>query len=304
MKKLSKSAWEKAVNILKHQARPLEYAMYQYYFESGPAEAVLSALAAFQNTDGGFGHGLEPDIRLSDSSVIATTLAFQRFRELHTRADHPLVVDACRYLREMYHAPTTNWPIIPPNVDDAPHATWWYPRDELATSLSNPRAEIAGYLNDYPEHFPAEMRQQVTQAVIDYLLAHPDEMEMHDMLCYIRFSETPSLLTQTRDRVLAKLTQIANHMVERDPTKWREYGLPPLSIITRPDSPLAAGFADSLQHNLDFVIESQGENGAWMPPWSWGDLWPETWPKARQEWSGVLTLNNLRILQAFGRVET
>ena len=36
----------------------------------------------FQNDDGGFGHGLEPDLRLAGSSVIVTTVALQHLRVL------------------------------------------------------------------------------------------------------------------------------------------------------------------------------------------------------------------------------
>ena len=91
MRTLTKSAYEKAVTFLNEQARPLEKALYAYHFANAPASSVLEALAGFQNDDGGFGHGLECDIRLADSSVIATTIAFQRFREIHAPADHPVV---------------------------------------------------------------------------------------------------------------------------------------------------------------------------------------------------------------------
>jgi hypothetical protein len=234
--------------------------------------------------------------------VIATTIAFQRFRELDTPADHPMVVKACRYLLDTYDAQRVNWPIIPPNIDNAPHAPWWVYNGDLEKRMINPRAEIAGYVNDYAQHFPDDMRQGVTESVIAYLHRQPDRMEMHDLLCYIRLWESPGLRSDTKAVMLSKLKQIVAHTVERDPAQWRNYGLPPLAVIDSPQSPFANAFADAIPLNLNFLIESQGEDGGWRPGWSWGDQWPDAWMQAEREWAGVLTLDNLRKLRAFGRI--
>jgi len=299
MIKLGKPMVDKAISYLKHNARPLEGAMYVYHFEEGTADNALKELEHFQNSDGGFGHALEPDIRLSDSSVIASTIAFQHFRELHTPADYPMVVKACGYLRDTYDAQPINWPIIPPNIDDAPHAPWWVRGGDLEKSMANPRAEIAGYLHDYAQHFPDDMRKTVTESVVAHLLREDNRMEMHDLMCYLRLWETPSLPADTKAALLAKLTDIVEQTVERDPAHWRSYGLPPLGVIASPESPFAGAFAEAIQHNLDFIIESQGEDGTWTPPWSWDG---EAWEQPRRDWTGVLTLDNLRKLRAFGRV--
>ena len=67
MNKLTKEQFERARQFLKTKARKLERALFEYEFESGGQEPILSALAAYQNVDGGFGHGLEPDLRASQS---------------------------------------------------------------------------------------------------------------------------------------------------------------------------------------------------------------------------------------------
>ncbi len=229
MKPLTKATYDKAVYFLKHDARPLERALYEHHFEGASADNGLKELERFQNSDGGFGRGLEADIRLDGSSVIATTIAFQRFRELGASADHPMVVKACQYLVDTYDAQHINWPIIPPNIDDAPHAPWWVHDGDLENSMVNPRAEIAGYLNDYPQHFPDEMRKAVTESVVAHLLRQGSELEMHDLLCYVRLSETTNLSEDTQDAILDKLKQIMEHAVERRPEEWRNYGLPPLA---------------------------------------------------------------------------
>ena len=54
--------------------------------------------------------------------------------------------------------------------------------------------------------------------------------------------------------------------------------------------------------NLDDVIARQQDDGSWSPPWSWGDLYPEAWAQAKDEWAGILTFNTLKQLQAFERL--
>jgi hypothetical protein len=301
--KLTRERFKQAVDFLKSGARPLEKALYAYHFEGAQTANALDELSKFQNANGGFGRGLEPDIRLDDSSVIAASIGFQRFRELNAPADHPSVAAACRYLVSMYDVQRLNWNIIPSNIDDAPHAPWWVHDGDLEKSMSNPRAEIAGYLHDYPQHFPADMRETVTQSVVDYLLSQPDQMEMHDLLCYIRLWETQNLPQNTKAALLEKLKRIVNSTVARDPIKWQAYGLPPLAVIASLESPFAGAFEKEIPQNLDFLIESQGEDGTWTPNWSWGDQWQDAWEQAKREWSGVLTLENLRKLRAFGRIE-
>jgi hypothetical protein len=147
------------------------------------------------------------------------------------------------------------------------------------------------------------MRATVTQSVITHLLNQPEQMEMHDLLCYIRLWETPTLPADSKASVLDKLKRIVDNTVERSPEAWRGYGLPPLAVISSPESPFADMFADAIQQNLDFIIESQGADGTWGPNWSWGDQWPDAWEQARRDWTGVLTLDNLRKLRAFRRTE-
>lgn len=300
-KTLTPARRDHAVAYLTTHARPLERALYAWHFANGSPDAVLTELAKFQNPDGGFGHSLEPDIRLADSSVIATTIAFQLFRDLGTPAGHPMIERACAYLRATYDAEHKVWFIIPPNVSDAPHALWWEFRPNPAQHLINPRAEIAAYLHDYAKHFPAALRNTVTAAVVDHLLAL-NEIEMHDLLCYLRFAAAPTLPDAVRAAIQPKLTALVQHTVASDPAQWSGYGMQPLDVAPTPDSPYRALFANLIDANLDLRIDQQSEDGSWQPPWSWGDLHPNTWPQARQDWAGVLTLKNLLLLRAYARL--
>ena len=303
MKKLSIADQQRIAAFLNgDQVRPLEKSLYRYHFTGGTQAEILAELARFQNADGGFGHGLEPDLRLPDSSVIATSVAFQRLRETAAPADHPLIVNGCRYLRDTYDPVAGKWAIIPPNVDDAPHAPWWVYGEALSHSLLNPSAEILGYLYEYGDHFPAQWRQQATDAIVTHIMDEARQLEMHDLLCAIRLYETPALPQAIRERLFPRLQTVAEALVARDPAAWRGYGLPPLSVVSAPRSAFAPLFQEQLDANLDFVIDQLDAAGSWRPNWTWGAP-SEAWAQAEREWSGVITLNNLVLLRAFGRLE-
>ena len=307
MKNLSQAAFRRAKTFIMEQGRDLDRALLAFHFEDGTADDVLTALAVYQNDDGGFGHGLEPDLRTLASSVIATTVAFQNFRSLGVPADHPMVRRGIAYLLATYDESRQVWPIIPPEVEDAPHAPWWYYAESEASFggfLINPRVEIVGYLHDYSAEVPPDLLQTLTAAVFEHLDSLPDEIEMHDIICFVSLAETAALPGSYKDRIWAKLAKAAEHGVAREPEELTGYVLKPLYLASSPDSRLAAGLADEVAMNLDFEIEQQGEDGAWSPNFSWGDQHPEAWKIAKREWQARMTLKNLRVLRDFGRIET
>ena len=53
--------------------------------------------------------------------------------------------------------------------------------------------------------------------------------------------------------------------------------------------------------NIQHLITNQAEDGSWKPTWAWGRF-EDVWETAKQEWSGVLTLDNLKTLRAFNAI--
>ena len=303
MKRLSRKSFKQAEAFLHTQARPLEQALFATFLRGASVDWALTELASFQNEDGGFGHGLEPDLQLADSSILATTVALQQLRDLGVAGYHPLVQGAMRYIVDTYDSTAQAWPIIPPQVDEAPHAPWWQYDPDLSKYLANPRAEIAGYLFDYAELVPAELREDLLKAVLNYLEGNIGQMRMHELLCYVRLAETESLQLETRDSLLTGLQPIVADLVATDPTSWQAYGLKPLWVASAPSSPFADILQKAIDDNLDFEVEQQGQDGSWAPNWSWGDAYPVAWLHARRAWQGILTVKVTRALSDYGRID-
>jgi len=267
---------------------------------------VLAALAAYQNEDGGFGHGLEPDIRTPASSVIATTQAFAILRRLGAGPGEPLVQRGIVYFLAHYDAEGRRWPIVPPAVEDAPHAPWWTYADG-ETNFNhfwfNPIAEALGYLYDYPDLSPAGLRAEVFDALVMRMAAQADPLEMHDLLCLIALSESDGLSDKQRSQVEARVRRAIPATVVQEPAQWAQYGLTPLQVAPTPD----ARFADRLDPQaiaaqLDWWLETQLEEGVWPLPWSWAQVDPEAWAEAEREWQSRLLVERLATLAAYGRI--
>ena len=304
MKRLTHAAFQSAKNFIMDQGRALDQRRFEFHFEAGSADAVLAELASYQNDDGGFGNSLEPDIRTSASSAIATTVGFQVLREIGAHAGHALVRKGIEYFVTNFNESRQVWPIIPPEVKEAPHAPWWNYETSAETFgqfLVNPRAEIVGYLHEFSDGVPPQLLKPLTTAVLEHLDSRPDEIEMHDLLCFARLAETEVL--PNRDKIGDKLAPVAAPHVARNVEQLTGYVLKPLWLVSSPRSPLAAELKEEVEMNLDFEIEQQGEDGSWSPNFSWGDQYPETWQKAKKEWQSRFTVDTLKTLKDFGRIE-
>jgi hypothetical protein len=63
-------------------ARLLDRRRSQLILGGGTTKAALAALAAYSNADGGYGSGLEPDLRTSSSQPVSALHAFEVFEDI------------------------------------------------------------------------------------------------------------------------------------------------------------------------------------------------------------------------------
>ncbi len=303
---LSKAHFKKAANFIVDNGNRLQVARFHHHFDRPDAATVIDALTDYQNPDGGFGHGLELDLRSEHSSVICTTVACQVLAELaepvSPKADpcgkqQQMLTRALDYLDASRRG--HSWPLVTERNNDAPHAPWWTWQNEAAPGFSpNADAElIALYLRanrDAPGCGTAALLDQA----VTYLANH--ELEQHELLCYLRLFHEPALPEGFRAKLLPYLIQQTFLLVQIDPVDWEEYGLTPVDVVTCPESPLAEFFGDALDSDFNYRIATQGEDGAWSPRWSWGEMFPATWKVVEVEIKAQLTLQLLLKLQRFG----
>ena len=306
MTRLSKIQQGKAEQFIRTSARPLEQRMYSYFFEKGNREDVLSELSKYQNADGGFGNALEPDMRIADSSALTSSIGLRILRELQVSYEHDIVGDVIIYLLDTYDAARNVWQVVPSTTNDAPHAPWMGYDDKLPERwggfLANPRASIVASLQEYAPLVPEDMLKGLLEASVSYLRSRADSLDMHEIGCYMDFLQIASLPGCMRESIVSLLASALERLIDKDSSKWEQYGLRPLDVVSTPDSPFISLFPEAVAANLDYLVEGQEPDGAWPITWSWGDAFPDMWPVAEREWKGIKIVENMKALRAFDRL--
>ncbi|WP_062049801.1 hypothetical protein [Bacillus sp. JCM 19034] len=310
--KAMKEYFMKSSKWMKRYARPLECARWEYEFEDGTRENVIHYLRAFQNEDGGFGHGIEPDFWQPNSSPMATWAAGQMMMEIGLEREHDLVRSMITYLQQSFDKQKGLWMSVLPETNQHPHAPWWHWSEGVQENwMYNPSAELAGFLIHWSNEGSeaAQLGWNVAKDAIDYLFTE-DEIEHHLVANFYalltilqRHEEEAGKHSLSLADILGKIAEHIVKCVDRDPANWATGYKPlPLDFIQSPADPLCTLFGDLVEQNLQFYVEQLSEEGTWIPSWEWGS-YPEAFPVARRYWQGILLINRYKVLKSFGRLE-
>ncbi len=298
MTTLSREQFENAKGFILKNARELDKSMFKYEFENGSAEEVLLALKYYQYADKGFGNALEPDLRCSESSALATTIALQYLSRIDSKDKLELVRDCFEYFINTYDESNKGWEIIPEAANQAPRAFWWN-YNGFQEHWGNPNAEILGYFYEYSDLVDAEFRNKYMEYSLEYLNHKSSLSEMHELFCYIRLYER--LPQELRNLFRSKVEKFISNCVVENPNDRNGYCAVPLQVADSPSSHFYNLYSEVLSHDLDFLINTLSEEGSWLPNWNWG-RYEKEWEYAKNEWKGYLTLSNLRVLKNFNRI--
>ena len=278
-----------AEQFMRREARILERRRFAHRFQGGSADAVVTALLAYQNEDGGFGNALESDLRGPSSQPVPLEHALRILDEVD-RWDESIVERACDWLASVT-AEEGGVDFVLETVSDGPHAPWWEPS---GGAYPNPTASIAGLLHKHG------VEHAWLAPATEYLfgaLAELDGVGQDDAISVLEFLEHVRDRARA-DQVFARLGErILTELVALDPAK-EGYVKTPLDYAPQPDRLARRLFDDAtIERHLDALeAKQQGDGG-----------WPITWEPpsvaAVSEWRGVWTFRNLRVLADYGRLE-
>jgi len=150
MKKIDKKNLNTAYEYIKNNCEGIYRYRFEYNLLAGDPKNVIDELKKYQNDDGGFGHGLEKDFLLPESSPMATTIAFQILDEIEV-TDDDIIKKAIHYYEKTYDNRRVGWMTVSKNINNDPHAPWWnYNEEDKCTLIDknwgNPSSEIIGTL--------------------------------------------------------------------------------------------------------------------------------------------------------------
>ena len=280
-----------AARFVAANARVLDRRRFERLFEDGPAAPVRDAVAAYRNDDGGFGHALEPDCRAPGSQPAAVAMALRIMDETGAW-DEDLVRGACDWLAAV--APAEGGAaFVEATLTGWAHAPWWVPEEGHPASLVA-TGMIAGTLHARGVGHP--WLDGATEVMWNRIakMDEPGAYEMFGVLAFLQHVPDRERAREVFGRVGPLILE--RNMVALDPEAPGEvHGV--LSFAPEPDSLARVLFDDAtIQAHLDHLAHGQKDDGGWT------FNWPAWSPDAERDWRGFLTVDNLRLLRANGRL--
>lgn len=276
-----------AERFLFTSARLLDLHRAAVLLHGAPTAPVLTALSAYRNPDGGYGHALEPDARGPLSETTAALHALEVLEEIDA-LDDPL-------------ADVTDWiagvadseggvPFVLPAATGYPLAPWMAPGGASHLTFG-----LAGVLTK------AGARSDWLDKSTDWCwrqLSRPDELDAYRLKFALEFLDR----TADADRATGVIETL-RPLLRADGSVAVSGGtadehLTALNLSPRPNSRSRALFTDEQIANcLDELEAGQDVDGGWHFDWA---AWA---PAQATEWRGLVTLRALLILNAHDRLD-
>jgi hypothetical protein len=290
-----------ARSFMAGHGRLLDRRRFELSFDGGDAEPVLAALRAYRNADGGFGHGLEPDLRAPESQPASAWHAFEVFADV-APATAPEAAGLCDWL-DAAALPDGGLPFGLPIQDASGSAPFWAQADPRTFSLQI-TAIVAAYANRVAAHDPAVAGHPWLARATSRCLEAIDALEEAPEAYVLAFAVR--LLDAVHDRDAAApglLARLAEH-IPSDGKLRVAGGLPdetlhPLDLAPEPGRPARAVVDEAaIAADLDRLAAEQKEDGGWSVDFQ------SYSPAAALEWRGYATVRALSILHQNGRIDS
>ncbi|WP_369225967.1 hypothetical protein AB5J52_34400 [Streptomyces sp. R39] len=295
-------------------ARVLEQRLFSYHFLNGSPDPVQTALDAYRNEDGGYGHALEPDLRGPVSQPLHTGRAL-RVLDAIERCGGQRVERVCRYLTAVSTADGALPAVLPsqrgypaapfvPVVGDPPPAPNTPGRGHPHGSLLA-TGPVVGLLhhNEVWHAWLFRATDFCWQEIDRLETSHPYEIEA--AVAFLDTVPDRSRAEAAADR-LGRLVR-EQRLAALDPERLDAYPVAPgyaprehhfpHDFAKSPDSLARAWFTDEeMARSLDFLAAEQEADGGWPIRWrQWA-------PAAVLESRPMVTIEALHTLRAYGRL--
>jgi len=286
-----------AINFVVQNARPLELAIYKYFFENESNQAVVDELLKFQNSDGGFGNALEPDFFNPNSSPIATNdaiITLSRVNALDRNSD--IVKGIVCYLEshDSFDEDKKRWLFAIDSNNDYPHAIWWEKKGDGISSF-NPSISLAAFLICYGNR--TSLYEEIIKEGFEYL-ENTEEISGDSLKCFLltyellKSNSIKDIIDLEHFRVL--LCKAVDNSICKDVSK---YGV---EYVPMPSDFFSGSYLEFITPETETLIATekdilgklQMEDGGFDITWKWYTLYPE-FEQARAWWRPRITIEKL-----------
>jgi len=287
-----------ATSFMAGHARVLDRRRFEFVLGAGDAGAVLAAVDGYRNADGGYGWGLEPDLRAPESQPGGALHAFQVFEDV-APVTTPRARELCDWLAGIT-LPDGGVPFALPVRDPAGCAPFWAQADPTVSALQS-TAFVAAAAWRVAARDPAVAAHPWLETVTRYCLdtiAALDAAPHAIALCFaVQFLDA---VHHTRPEAAALLDRLGGFIPDDGLVHVAggaddEY-LRPLDFAPLPDRPARRLFApDAVAAHLDRLAGGQQEDGGWRVDFA------SYSPAAALEWRGHMTVGAVSTLRRNGR---
>ena len=296
--KLSKDGFFKAKDFILTNARMIERRLLEFHFENGTTEGVFHAVYAYRNSDGGFGHGMEPDTASPESQPLFSIMALETLDEAGYLNKEIILNDFMPYFESI----TTEKGGIPWMF--RPKST--YPCEEHFKTVNewaalSTTAPLLGILEKYKVDIPWMRKAE------QFVWSEFERIKVKHVFCYLCVPRWMAFLkyTQRHDKAEKTINDLKKWISskgiiceDKSDDGWGLYGKPhSLNYATSQESILFSLFTkETIESDIKELINRQKDDGRW-------DTWYGISEGTKLEWAGIQTLWALKVLKNYGRIE-
>jgi hypothetical protein len=291
----------RAASFLAGNGRLLDRRRFELLMGRTGPDAVLTAVDAYRNDDGGYGWGLEPDLRAPESQPGGALHAFEVFEEI-APATTPRAVELCDWLDSVTLS-DGGLPFALPVTDTSACAPFWANADPTVSTLQS-TAFAAGTALRVARHDPAVAAHPWLARASRYCLEAISALDSAPHAIALSFAV--QFLDAAHDRypeapqLLKRLAQFIPE-TGRVPVEGGSVGetMRALNFAPVPGSPASALFrAEVIDAELDELATQQQDDGGWTVDFA------SYSPAAAMEWRGYMTVGAVLTLKRAGRLQT
>ncbi|MGH3463898.1 MAG: hypothetical protein ACRDP9_20725 [Kribbellaceae bacterium] len=289
-----------AKRFLNAHGRLLDRRRFELLTGNGDPAAVRAAVDGYRNPDGGYGWGLEPDLRDKTSQPGAALHAFEAFADA-APATTGHAAELCDWL-DTITLPDGGVPFALPVEDPAGTAPFWATADSSTSSLQITAVVTVNALR-LARHDPAVAKHPWLARATSYCverIAIERQWGQAIELCFAL--QLLDALTDERPKLVAELERVGAMTIPPSGVLHVAGGLPeevlrPLDFAPYPDRSVRALFRpDVVATDLERVAAEQQADGGWEVDFA------SYSPAAALEWRGYRTVWAVGVLLANGLV--
>ena len=288
-----------ATGFMAADARLLDRRRFELLVDDAKPDAALAALEAYRNPDGGYGWGLEPDLRSPESQPGGALHAFEVFEEVGP-ATTPRAVELCDWLASV-SLDDGGLPFALPVTDPAGCAPFWAQADPTVSSLQI-TAFVTAKAQAVAAHDPAVAAHDWLTRATEYCLAAIEALD--DAPHALVLTAALWFLDAVHDNrpeaaaLLERLGKLipASGQLHVGGGKEDEM-MRPLDFAPLPDRPVRALFDKQVvAEELDQLAAQQDSDGGWHTDFAAASS------AAALEWRGYRTVWAISTLRRNGRL--